>query len=145
MQIKKLHKPSPAFVIALLALFVALAGTAGAVTSVVPLATRALNADNAKKLNGQTAAGIAQRPGPASSAAGLLAQKSVSDSVGAKSMKHVVASCDGGKKVVAAGWSADGEVLDLGNHPTGDSSWDYEFLNIGDGGSNVSVYVVCLA
>ena len=49
-------RPSPAFVIAMIALFVALGGTAGAVvTATVPLAKRALVADNAKKLNGVTA------------------------------------------------------------------------------------------
>ena len=41
--------PSPALVIAVLALFVALSGTAVA-AGIVPLAKRALVADNAKKL-----------------------------------------------------------------------------------------------
>ena len=51
-----MKRPSPAFVIAMIALFVALGGTAGAVvTAAVPLAKRALVADNAKKLNGVTA------------------------------------------------------------------------------------------
>ncbi len=67
---------SPAFVVAMIALFVALGGTAGAVvTATVPLAKRALTADNAKKLGGQTSAQLvsqaskaaqtaAQAPGP---------------------------------------------------------------------------------
>jgi len=50
--------PSPALVIAVLALFVALSGTAVA-AGVVPLAKRALVADNAKKLNGLSAGAIA--------------------------------------------------------------------------------------
>ena len=51
-------RPSPALVVAVLALFVSLSGTAVA-AGVVPLAKRALSADNAKKLEGQTAAAIA--------------------------------------------------------------------------------------
>src|SRR6266516_614707 len=54
----KIRLPNPAMIVALLALFVALGGTAVA-AGVVPLARRALLADNAKKLNGLTAAQIA--------------------------------------------------------------------------------------
>ena len=54
----KIRLPSPAMIVALLALFVALGGTAVA-AGVVPVAKRALVADNAKKLNGLTAAQIA--------------------------------------------------------------------------------------
>ena len=46
---------SPALVVSLVALFVALAGNASAVVKVVPLAKRALVADNAKRLNGLSA------------------------------------------------------------------------------------------
>ena len=49
----KIRLPNPAMIVALLALFVALGGTAVA-AGVVPLARRALLADNAKKLNGLT-------------------------------------------------------------------------------------------
>ena len=49
----RMKRPSPAFVVAMVALFVALGGTAGAVvTAAVPLAKRALVADNAKKVGG---------------------------------------------------------------------------------------------
>ena len=52
-----LKRPTPAFVVALVALFFALGGTAGAIaTQAVPLAKRALVADNAKKVGGQTVA-----------------------------------------------------------------------------------------
>ena len=55
-----MRKPTPGLVIAILALFGALAGTANAVVdAAVPLARRALVADNAKKLNGQTARKVA--------------------------------------------------------------------------------------
>jgi hypothetical protein len=53
----RMKRPSTALVIAMVALFVALGGTAGAVvTAAVPLAKRALVADNAKKVGGVTAA-----------------------------------------------------------------------------------------
>ena len=76
----KMRRPSPALVIATVALFIALGGSAGAVvTAAVPLAKRALVADNAKKVGGQTpaeiAAAAATRPGPASTAAGLVTIK----------------------------------------------------------------------
>lgn len=59
-----MRKPTPELVIAVLALFVALAGTANAVVeAAVPLARRALVAENAKKLNGQKARAIARIPG----------------------------------------------------------------------------------
>ena len=57
---KRELRPSPALVVAVLALFFALGGAAGAaVTAAVPLAKRALTADNAKKLNGFSATQIA--------------------------------------------------------------------------------------
>ena len=68
-----MRKPTPELVIAVLALFVALAGTANAVVdAAVPLARRALVADNAKKLNGRAAREIANTLGPASTAAGVI-------------------------------------------------------------------------
>ena len=88
MNVTRIKRPSPAFVVAMIALFVALGGTAGAVaTQAVPLAKRALVAENAKKLGGQTVAQIAAQatakavrqspaaPGPASTAAGLVVIK----------------------------------------------------------------------
>ena len=103
-------RPSPALVVALLALFVSLSGTAVA-AAVVPLAKRALNADkakvaeNARKLEGQAAAALLQKasqmPGPASSAAGLVTIKQSSESLGGKSGREYVIACDGGKKVVS--------------------------------------------
>jgi hypothetical protein len=65
----RIRRQSPALVVAMLALLVALGGTAGAVvTAAVPLAKRALSADrakvalvaeNAKKVDGQTVSQIA--------------------------------------------------------------------------------------
>ena len=113
-------KPSPALVIAVLALFVSLSGTAVA-AGVVPLAKRALTADkakvansakvadNAKKVGGQTAAGIitqaAQTPGPASGVAGLVSVKQAADTIQPNTGREVVIACDAGKKVLSGGWS----------------------------------------
>ena len=124
--------PSAAMTVALLALFVALSGTAFAVGSaVVPLAKRALTADNAKtanlakeanvaanarKLGGQDAATLVQQaiaqsskaPGPASTAAGLITVKTAPWSVGPSSHGDFVVSCDAGQKAVAGGWEDPG-------------------------------------
>jgi hypothetical protein len=70
----RLRRPSPALVVALLALFVSLAGTAVA-AGVVPLAKRALVADNAKKLGGKTRAQVAATPGPATTLGGKTADE----------------------------------------------------------------------
>ena len=87
---RKLRLPSPAMAVALAALFVALSGTAVA-AGVPALAKRALVAENAKKLGGQTSAALlatannaakqaaesaaGSQPGPASTAAGLVIVK----------------------------------------------------------------------
>jgi hypothetical protein len=65
----KISKPTPAFVLAVVALFVALGGTAVAAS---PIVKRALFADNAGKLQGKSAAALVKlaaskastRPGP---------------------------------------------------------------------------------
>ena len=72
--ITRFRRPSPALAVALLALFVSLAGTAVA-AGVVPLAKRALVANNAKKLGGKTRAQVAATPGPATSLGGKSADE----------------------------------------------------------------------
>jgi hypothetical protein len=145
--------PSPAIVIAVLALFVSLSGTAVA-AGVVPLAKRALNADkakqadNAKKLGGETAAAIiakaAQTPGPAGSAAGLVSAKQASDSLAAQTGREFVIACDGGKKVISGGFASDGSVISFDSRPIGDSTWGTYLMNIGDGNAGVTLYAVCI-
>jgi hypothetical protein len=68
-----LRRPSPAMVVALVALFVSLSGTA--VAAGVPLAKRALFASNSGKLQGRTARQVAAMPGPATDLQGLLPQE----------------------------------------------------------------------
>jgi hypothetical protein len=145
--------PGPATVLAATALFVAFGGTAIAAS---PVVKRALFADNAAKLQGKTAAAIAQQaaqlPGPASTAAGLVSIKSTTgitlpaaDST-SFSTQVVPAACDAGKKAISAGYSASGgTVIEFSRQPLGDSSWNLELGNLDDRGpSSVTVYAVCL-
>ena len=147
----RFKRPTPAFLIAMLALFVALGGTAGAVaTATVPLAKRALVAENAKRLGGQTSAQIvakaAQAPGPAASASGLITVKTQpAGSVPAdNSLPAFSATCDAGSKVVGGGMSSDGAVVTFDSYPKGDAAWEVIVGNFGSSPANVSVYAICL-
>jgi hypothetical protein len=147
-------KPSPALVIAVLALFVSLSGTAVA-AGIVPLAKRALSADkakvadNSKKLGGQTAASIiataAKTPGPAGSAAGLVSVKQAADTIAPSSGREIVITCDAGKKVISGGWSTTGEAYAFDSRPVSDTAWG---VWIGNGASSpaapVTLYAVCI-
>ena len=151
-------RPSAAFVVAMIAFFVAVGGTAGAAAmQAVPLAKRALMADNAKKLGGQTAAQIAsqaaQAPGPASSAAGIVTVKTTAGislpaadaSSNTFTVKAVPATCDAGK-ILGATFSADGgTVIQVGARPVGDSTWMLNIGNVDTGGpANAAVYATCI-
>ena len=145
--------PSPALVIAVLALFVSLSGTAVA-AGVVPLAKRALSADkakqadNAKKLGGETAAAIiakaAQTPGPAGTAGGLVAVKQATDSLTANTGKAFVIACDTGKKVISGGFASDGDVYSFDSRPITDAAWEIYLANGGDGNAGVTLYAICI-
>ena len=151
---------SPSLVVALIALFVSLGGTAVA-AGVVPLATRALTADRAKqasvadvakKLGPQATAAVVQQagqlPGPASSAAGLVSVKTAAFSLAANQGGMHTAACGTGEKAVSGGFSYDGGalVLALDSLPTGDGSgWQIYLGNISDtAGASGTVYAVCL-
>jgi hypothetical protein len=127
--LRTIHRPSPALVIALLALFVALSGTAVA-AGVVPLAKRALVADNAKALQGKTAAqllatpaksaleadkvdgmhaeAVAALPSPATTAGGLIAIKTAPWTINPRSYSPATVTCDAGQKAISGGWSDPG-------------------------------------
>jgi len=126
-----IRKPSPALVVAMVALFAALGGYAAAATA-VPLAKRALKADtaknalvaeNAKKLSGRTlqdllgsaaktaegiaqdaAAGAVEQPGPASTVAGLITVKTAPWSIGPGQQSDTTVACDAGQKAISGGW-----------------------------------------
>jgi hypothetical protein len=137
----KIRLPSPAMVVATIALFVALGGTAVA-AGVVPLAKRALSADT---LKGKTAAQIARLPGPATSAAGLIVTKQVTDSLAPNSGREFMIACDGGKKAISGGYSSSSAVLRWDSRPMSDTTWAMYLLNVDDAAAaNVTLYAVCL-
>jgi hypothetical protein len=156
----RMKRPSPAFVVAMIAMFLALGGTAGAVvTAAVPLAKRALVADNAKKLEGKSAAQIGaaaaavaltQSPAgarPASSAAGLVTTKSAPWSLGGNQGSDFAATCDSGQKVIGGGYdNPSGDALALDTRPGSDgASWRVFIINLSSSaGASGNVYAVCL-
>jgi hypothetical protein len=133
--------PSPAMVIAVLALFVALGGTAVA-AGVVPLAKRALVADNAKKLGGLTpAALVAGIPG-------LVTVRTQPWSLGAAGGNDFSVGCNAGEKAIGGGYdNPNGDALSIDNRPSSDaSSWKIYLLNISTSQSaSGTLYAVCLA
>jgi hypothetical protein len=115
MNLRRMTRPSPALAVATVALFVALSGTAGAVvTAAVPLAKRALLADNAKKVGGKTAQQLvseaAKSPGPASTATGLVVMKTGTWSLTPGTGGNFTATCDAGQKAIGGGWADPGDM-----------------------------------
>ena len=155
------RRPSPAFVVAMIALFVALGGTAGAVaTQAVPLAKRALTADkakvaavadNAKKLGGQTSQQLVAQasalPGPASTASGLVVVKTGTWSLAPGQGNNFTVMCDAGQKVVSGGWSDPGDwSSSYQSLPTGDGAgWTINIWTYGlaPGTQTGSLYAIC--
>ena len=153
MNARRFSRPSPALVVATAALFVALGGTAGAVVNAaVPLAKRALVADNAKKLGGMTSAQIASQaaraPGPASSAAGLVTVKRGSWSLGPNGESDFTLACDAGQKAIGGGWEDPGGFgHGWDDRPTPDgSAWKVYMTMDQDapGTQTGALYAVCL-
>jgi hypothetical protein len=150
---KRFKRPSPALVVATVALFVALGGTAGAVVNAaVPLAKRALSADNAKKLGGQTSQQIAQQaaqlPGPASSAAGLVTIKTGSWSLTPARGGDFTVTCDAPQKAVGGGWEdPEGWAHSWDDRPTADGSGWKVYVSLSEnapGTQTGGLYAVCI-
>jgi hypothetical protein len=150
---RKAPRPSAALVVAMVALFVALGGTAGAVVSAaVPLAKHALLADNAKKLGGLSAAQIASQaasqPGPASTAAGLLTVKSGSWSLGPNGGADFTVSCDAGQKALGGGWDdPNGWAHAWDDRPAADGSGWRIYITTSQnapGTQSGGLYAVCM-
>jgi hypothetical protein len=153
MNVRRIRRPSPAFVVAMVALFVALGGTAGAVvTATVPLAKRALVADNAMKLGGQSpqqiASQAAARPGPASTAAGLVTIKPGTWSLGPDGDADFMVTCDSGQKVIGGGWDdPNGYAHAWDDRPTVDGTGWRMYITVVDsapGTQSGGLYAVCL-
>jgi len=154
----RMKRPTPTFVVALVALFFALGGTAGAVvTAAVPLAKRALVADNAKKVGGVTAAqlgGAAVQlalkespagPRPASTAAGLATIKTGTASLAANGEGEFTVSCDAGQKVMGGGFTSNGAVFSFDSFPASDTAWRLYLANASESaGATVTLYATCL-
>jgi hypothetical protein len=146
----KFRLPSPAMVVALVALFVALGGTAVAAG---PIVKRALLADNALKLQGKPLAAVVQQaaaegaklPGPASTAAGLVSTKTLAaGSIAPRSGREFPISCDAGR-IVSAGYSSSGAVVAWDSRPTGDTTWSIYLGNLDESAAaDVSMYAVCV-
>jgi hypothetical protein len=153
-------RPSAALVVAMIALFVALGGTAGAVvTAAVPLAKRALVADNAKKLNGVTASQLGGAavavalkespagPRPASSAAALVTVKAAPFTLSADGQGSFTATCDAGQKAIGGGYANPvGTAFSFDSGPTSDGSgWSVYLLEATGSASAVGVVqAICL-
>jgi hypothetical protein len=141
----KIRFPSPAMMVALLALFVALSGTAVA-AGIVPLAKRALVADNAKKLNGATLTQITG--GIAAAAPALVSVKSQPWSLNPSAGNDFSVACGAGQKAISGGFdNPSGDALALDTRPSSDGvSWRVFLLNISSSApASGTVYAVCLA
>jgi hypothetical protein len=137
----KLRLPSPAMVIAIIALFVALGGTAVA-AGIVPKAKVALNA---LKLQGKTAAQVAATPGPASSASGLVSNVTASFSAAGNGIATTAPACPSGSKAVSGGYSSTSPLILLTSAPSSDgSSWQMILANIDSSAATGTGYAICL-
>lgn len=146
---RRVTRPSPALVVAIIALFVALGGTAGAVVTQVDVARRALVADNARKLGGQTLAQVrssaAARPGPASTAAGTLSITSGTTTLAPDQEGEFSISCPAGQKAAGGGFSSDGSVFNLDSYPASDVQWRIYLVNGSTTApANVTMYATCV-
>jgi len=159
----RMTRPSPAFVVAMVALFVALGGTAGAVVNAaVPLAKRALVADNAKKVGGLTAAQLGTAaaqagakvalgespagPRPASTAASLITVKQAPFVLGAGAQGSFTATCDAGQKAIGGGYvNPVGTAFSVDTAPTSDGSgWTIYLLATDSSAAGGVVEAICL-
>jgi hypothetical protein len=159
----RLRAPSPALVVAVIALFVALSGTAVA-AGVVPLAKRALFAKNAGKLQGKSVRQIAALPGPASTLAGMRPEDiaeipgpatSASSLVSTASVPFVLApgeekdfsaQCPSGTKAVSGGYTTPNAVAGFDTRPTADGAgWTTYLVNLSTSASATgNLTAVCL-
>jgi hypothetical protein len=134
--------PSPALVVASIALIVSLSGTAIAAT---PVVQRALFAVNAGKLQGKTAAQVAALPSPARTAAALATvRQGAAQSLAAGADGDFSAQCNAGEKAIAGGFSSDGAVIALDTRPTSAVAWTIYLANIGQAAASVTPVVTCL-
>jgi hypothetical protein len=139
--IRKLRTPSPALAIALIALFVSLAGTA---VAQAPVVKRALFAQNAGKLNGKTLKQVVAMPGPTRSVGDLVYQRT-SDRVLQRGQEtDVTATCGQGGMALSGGYFSDDGVAVRDTRASTDSAWTFRLVNLGEATTEVTVQVICL-
>jgi hypothetical protein len=137
----KIRLPSPAAVLAAIALFVALSGTAVA-AGIVAKAKFALNAG---KLQGKTVAQVAALPGPATGAVDLVATRTTSISIPADAARVIIVACQAGEKALSGGYTSNGVLVSAATAPTSDgASWQLALLNLGDSTATGTAYAVCV-
>lgn len=136
--LRKLRSPSPALVVALIALFVSLSGTAVA-AGLVPLAKRALVANNAMKLQGKSAKAVAAMAKPS---AGVTV-KTAPWSLNANAQNDFTTTCPSGKAIAGGYDNPIGTAIAFDTRPSSDGrSWKL-YLAAGTDASSGSLYVVC--
>jgi hypothetical protein len=141
---KRLPISRPAFALLVVLLFTALSGTAVA-AGVVPLAKKALFANNAGKLQGKTVAQVAALPGPATGAVDLVATRTTSISIPADAARVIIVACQAGEKALSGGYTSNGVLVSAATAPTSDgASWQLALLNLGDSTATGTAYAVCV-
>ena len=140
-----IRRPSPALVIAIVALFSSLSGTAVA-AGVVPMAKKALFAQNAGKLKGKTLAQVAAMPGPSTSAAPLVSSTATPFALAPSEEKEFIVQCPAGRKAVSGGYTTANLVLGLDTRPSADGAgWAVYLVNLSDSQPAAgAVQAVCL-
>lgn len=159
----KLRRPSPALIVAAIALFMSLSGTAVA-AGVVPLAKHALFANNAgllqgrsareiasipgpaTSLNGLTADEIADAPSPASTASALVATSTAPFALAPGQERDFLAQCPVGSTALSGGFATADGVLAADTRPTSNGTgWMLHLINRSNTVSAAgNVQVVCL-
>jgi hypothetical protein len=141
----KLRPPSPALVVALIALFVALSGTAVA-AGVVPMAKKALFANNAGKLQGRTVGQIAALPGPTRAVAALVSTTSTPFSLAPDGEQDYTVQCAAGAKAISGGFTTPNGVIAMDTRPSADGvGWSVYLVNLSSSeAASGTVQAVCL-
>lgn len=163
-------RPTAAMAVALLALFIALSGTAIAAAPIVAKARFALNAGKlqgktatqvagmavggktaeqiaAMALGGKTAEEIAAMPGPASSVVGLLTVRRGTQHFNSNGEGYVSAGCAAGEKVLGGGWRgspSNRDVLALEDGPTDEGTGWRVYLWNGNARADAQIEVLAV-
>jgi hypothetical protein len=139
--------PSPALVVAVLALFVALGGTAVA-AGIVP---HARLADNASKLQGKTAvqvAALAPKAPAATSIGSFVTLKTGTWTLTPRQEQNFTVTCDAGQKAIGGGWSDPGDYASAyQSFPTADGTgWTLNMFlsSVAPSTQTGTLYAVCV-